>query len=135
MSGTTSEQSEPDGITADGPVEVRHRRAPRYGRFITFGLLLAAVFAFALAIVTRGWSEISMSDSFWLMMIWFGPIGMITGAVFAFVLDRRSIARMGPNQIIMSQNESDMEISLQPRVTIARANANTAASSRPNVMN
>ncbi len=107
MSGTTSEQSEPDGITADGPVEVRHRRAPRYGRFITFGLLLAAVFAFALAIVTRGWSEISMSDSFWLMMIWFGPIGMITGAVFAFVLDRRSIARMGRQRPSAERQHAD----------------------------
>nr|NLD41027.1 hypothetical protein [Actinomycetales bacterium] len=90
-----TEQPEPQrGITAEGPVEVRHRRAPRYGRFIAFGLLLAGVVTFVVAILTRGWSALALSDSFWLLLLSLGPLGMLLGALVAFISDRRSIARM-----------------------------------------
>lgn len=92
---TSTEQPAPyRGITADGPVAVRHRRAPRYGRFIAFGLLLAGIVTFVVAIVTRGWSALELSDSFWLLLLSLGPLGMLLGALVAFILDRRSVSRM-----------------------------------------
>ncbi|HHW84309.1 MAG TPA: hypothetical protein GX743_10975 [Actinomycetales bacterium] len=84
----------PRGITADGPVTVRHRRAPRYGRFVAFGLLLGGIIAFVLAIITRGWSGLTQSDSFWVFLLYLGPAGMLLGALTAYLLDRRSAARM-----------------------------------------
>lgn len=95
IESTSTEQPEPyRGITADGPVVVRHRRAPRYGRFIAFGLLLAGIVTFVVAIVTRGWSALELSDSFWLLLLSLGPLGMLLGALVAFILDRRSVSRM-----------------------------------------
>ncbi len=78
----------------DGPVEVRHRRAPRYGRFITAGLFVGALASFTLAIVTRGWSGLSASNTFWLLLLSLGVAGMVAGAAVAYALDQRSLAAM-----------------------------------------
>ncbi len=74
-------------------VTVMRRRAPRYGRFIFTGLLLAGVICFVAALVTRGQSAVSQADVFWLSMLWLGPLAMFAGAVTAFFLDRRSLSR------------------------------------------
>lgn len=95
MSSTPPEQPVEDPeITAAGPIEVRHRRAPRYGRFITAGLLVGAIISFVTAIITWGWSELTPSNSFWVLMIYLAPTGMIVGAIIAFVMDRRSVRQM-----------------------------------------
>lgn len=81
------------------PIEVTHRRAPRYGRFILTGLLAGAVIACLLAIVSRGWSPLAVSETFWLLLLTLGPLGMLAGAATALLLDRRSLrraARQGP---------------------------------------
>ncbi len=83
----------------DAPIEVRHRRAPRYGRFITTGLILGGFTSFVIAILTRGWSALAASDTFWLLLMVLGVVGMIAGAALAYLLDRRSLAaidRQGP---------------------------------------
>ncbi|MDO5495904.1 MAG: hypothetical protein Q4G64_09335 [bacterium] len=84
----------PEPVPTPEPIQVRHRRAPRYGRFVAFGLLLFGVIAFVIAFITRGWSGLAASDSFWLLMLYLGPAGMLLGALTAFILDRRSAARM-----------------------------------------
>lgn len=75
-------------------MQARHRRAPRYGRFMAVGLLLAGLIAFGGALATRGWSELTTSNFFWLALIWLGPTLMGGGALLAYILDRRSIAAM-----------------------------------------
>jgi len=89
----------PDAPGGDAPIEVRHRRAPRYGRFITTGLILGGFTSFVIAILTRGWSALAASDTFWLLLMVLGVVGMIAGAALAYLLDRRSLAaidRQGP---------------------------------------
>ena len=78
--------------TADAPIEVLHRRAPRYGRFVLTGLLLGGVASFATAIATRGWSALTTSNTFWLLLMVLGVLGMLLGALVAYLVDRRSIA-------------------------------------------
>lgn len=78
----------------DAPIEVLHRRAPRYGRFVLTGLLLGGVASFVAAIATRGWSGLSTSNTFWLLLLALGLLGMLLGALVALLLDRRSIAAM-----------------------------------------
>lgn len=106
MSEQTSEvsdETQPNGAepaadeaqqTVAQEMVVRHRRAPRYGRFVTFGLLLAGVISFALAILTRGWSDLTPSNFFWLLMISLGPLLMLGGAFVAYLADRKSLSRM-----------------------------------------
>ena len=76
------------------PIEVFHRRAPKYGRFISTGLLLGGVAAFAIAVATRGWSALTTSNTFWLLLLLLGVVGALAGATLALVLDRRSIAAL-----------------------------------------
>ncbi len=76
----------------DAPIEVLHRRAPRYGRFVLTGLLLGGVASFAIAIATRGWSALTTSNTFWLLLMILGVLGMLLGAAVALLVDRRSIA-------------------------------------------
>lgn len=75
----------------DQPITGVYRQAPRYGRFILTGLLLAAVVAFILALITRGWSGLSASNTFWILLIALGTAGVLTGAGVAYWLDRRSL--------------------------------------------
>ncbi len=78
----------------DEPIELRHRRAPRYGRFIVAGIFGGALVSFLLAVVTRGWSGLSAANTFWLLLLSLGVIGMGAGAALAYLLDRRSLAAM-----------------------------------------
>lgn len=91
---STSESTE-GTPTASSPdvIEVSHRRAPRYGRFIGTAVVLAGVIAFLLVWFTRGNSAVSNSDMFWLLMLSLGPLGALAGAITAYLVDRRSAAR------------------------------------------
>ena len=71
-----------------------HRAAPRYGRFIWTGLLLGAVLAFILAFVSRGWSGLTTTNTFWLLTIGLGALGMLVGAAVALRMDRKSLRTM-----------------------------------------
>lgn len=82
----------PPPAVPDAPIEVLHRRAPRYGRFVLTGLLLGGIASFATAIATRGWSALTTSSTFWLLLMTLGVLGMLLGAVVALLVDRRSIA-------------------------------------------
>lgn len=73
------------------PVEVTLRRAPKVGRFMALGLLLGGVVSFVLAIASAGWSELTTTNTFWLTLLWTGPLGLALGALTAFLLDRRSV--------------------------------------------
>lgn len=73
------------------PVEVTLRRAPKVGRFMALGLLLGGIASFVLAIVSAGWSALSTTNTFWLTLLWTGPLGLGLGALAAFLLDRRSV--------------------------------------------
>lgn len=84
--------TEPPATEDDAPIEVLHRRAPRYGRFVLTGLLLGGVASFATAIATRGWSALTTSNTFWLLLMTLGVLGMLLGAAVALLVDRRSIA-------------------------------------------
>lgn len=88
------EVTEPDAPPAAAPIEVFHRRAPRYGRFITTGVWLGGAAAFAVAVATRGWSALTTSNTFWLLLFVLGVVGALAGAALALVLDRRSIAAL-----------------------------------------
>lgn len=77
---------------AESPIEVLHRRAPRYGRFVLTGLLLGGIVSFAAAFVTRGWSALTTSNAFWLLLMVLGVLGMLLGATVAYLIDRRSLA-------------------------------------------
>lgn len=76
----------------DVPIEVLHRRAPRYGRFVLTGLLLGGLASFGAAVATRGWSALTTSNAFWLFLMVLGVLGMLLGALVAYLIDRRSIA-------------------------------------------
>ena len=73
------------------PIEAVHRRAPRYGRFIGTGLLAGALLAFIIALVTSGWSALSTSNTFWLLLISLGFVGVLAGAGTAYWLDQASL--------------------------------------------
>lgn len=75
------------------PIEVTIRRAPKVGRFMALGLLLGGVLSFILAVVSVGWSALSTTNTFWLTLLWTGPLGLALGALAAFILDRRSARR------------------------------------------
>lgn len=75
-------------------IETTHRKAPRYGRFIVTGLLLGAIISFLIAIISRGWSGLTMANTFWLSLIGLGTLGMFIGAAVALVLDRKSLQAM-----------------------------------------
>lgn len=96
--GDAEADAAPVSITANGPVNVRHRKAPKVGRFVVFGLLVGGIVAFVLAIVSRGNSALSMSNSFWLLLLWLGPLGMGLGLLTAYLMDRRSITQMDRQQ-------------------------------------
>ncbi len=76
---------------SDEPITGVYRQAPRYGRFALTGLLVAAVVAFILALTTRGWSGLSVSNTFWILLIALGTTGLLAGAAIAYWLDRRSL--------------------------------------------
>lgn len=57
------------------------------------GILLAGVVAFIAVLLTPGQSGYEPWDLFWLLMLWFGPLGILGGALTALAIDRRSIAR------------------------------------------
>lgn len=68
------------------------RRAPRYGRFLTLGALLGALVAAIVTIVSSG-GDLSDRSLLGLMLLVFVPLGVLTGAVMALWLDRRSWRR------------------------------------------
>lgn len=79
-------------------IEATYRQAPRYGRFIFTGLLIGAIISFVLAIVSRGWSGLTMANTFWLSLIGLGALGMFIGAGIALYVDRKSLAAMQRQQ-------------------------------------
>ena len=99
LDGQESEQDAPadqrqEPAERARPIEVVHRAAPRYGRFIWTGLLLGAVLAFILAFVSRGWSGLTTTNTFWLLTIGLGALGMLIGAAVALRMDRKSLRTM-----------------------------------------
>ncbi|RPF27259.1 hypothetical protein [Georgenia muralis] len=66
------------------------RQAPRIGRFILLGAVLGIALAAVLALATPA-SELDRSDLFWFLLLGLAPVGALTGAVVALVLDRRSL--------------------------------------------
>lgn len=108
--------------TADVPIEVLHRRAPRYGRFVLTGLLLGGVASFATAIATRGWSALTTSNTFWLLLMVLGVLGMLLGALVAYLVDRRSIA------VIEAEAAAARAEAATPRVTAPETATPEAAS-------
>lgn len=108
--------------TADVPIEVLHRRAPRYGRFVLTGLLLGGVASFAIAIATRGWSALTTSNTFWLLLMVLGVLGMLLGALVAYLVDRRSIAA------IEAEAAAARAEAATPRVTAPETTTPEAAS-------
>lgn len=94
MVSNTERRPEPGAVEpakAVEPVEVVHRAAPRYGRFILTGLLAGAVLAFVIALATRGWSQLSTTNTFWLLTISLGLGGMMVGALVAYLIDKKSL--------------------------------------------
>lgn len=71
-------------------VEVVLRRAPRVGRFMAAGLLLGGIASFILAIATAGWSALTTTNTFWVTLLWTGPLGLALGALLSLLIDRRS---------------------------------------------
>lgn len=94
----TSQPGAPVDRSAPVRMEATHRKAPRYGRFIFTGLLIGAVASFLLAIISRGWSGLTMANTFWLSLIALGTLGMFIGAGVALYLDRKSLAAMQRQQ-------------------------------------
>ncbi|SNU02331.1 hypothetical protein SAMN06298212_13217 [Ruaniaceae bacterium KH17] len=84
------EDSEPAAPTEQPAM---HRRAPRYGRFMTIGIMLGGVFAFVGALLSAGQSEYMSKDIFWVLVLWFCPLGLFLGAITALAIDRRSIKK------------------------------------------
>ncbi|WP_448073603.1 hypothetical protein [Georgenia yuyongxinii] len=72
------------------PETVRH--APRFGRFVLLGVVLGALLALALAVLTPP-SDLARSDLFWLLFLGLGVTGGMAGLGVAVVLDRRSWRR------------------------------------------
>lgn len=84
-----------DAASGPAQVEVTLRRAPKVGRFIALGLLLGGVVSFVLAIASAGWSALTTTNTFWLTLLWTGPLGIALGALAALWLDRRSVKKIG----------------------------------------
>jgi hypothetical protein len=84
--------AEPEVRVADVVDRSTVRHAPRYGRFILAGVVVGAVAALLLAVLTPQ-SQYARSDLFWILLLGLGLVCGIAGAVLAVVLDRRSIAR------------------------------------------
>ncbi|MGO1561616.1 hypothetical protein CZ771_00205 [Actinomycetales bacterium JB111] len=94
-----------DDVTTVGHV----RRAPRYGRFIWVGFLLGLLASILLVIFTNGASfsegfdgvqnsqffadTLSDKNAVGLVLLSLGPLGMLLGALVAYLLDRRSLRR------------------------------------------
>lgn len=113
---TSGEGAQPEGEPADEPAPagdvttVGHvRRAPRYGRFIWVGFLLGLLASILLVIFTNGASfsegfdgvqnsqffadTLSDKNAVGLLLLSLGPLGMLLGALVAYLLDRRSLRR------------------------------------------
>lgn len=71
----------------------RRRRAPRYGRFVLVGLLVAAALSLALTFVPVAEYEISRRDLFLLLLLSLGTVGVLAGLAWALASDRRSLRR------------------------------------------
>jgi uncharacterized membrane protein YdjX (TVP38/TMEM64 family) len=75
------------------------RRAPRYGRFITLGVLVGAVVALILTFAFSGEppeNELIQFDKgqiFGFLLLICGTIGAALGAVVALIIDRASLRR------------------------------------------
>ena len=82
--------AEPEVRVADVVDRSTVRHAPRYGRFILAGVLLGAVVAGLLALLTPP-SQYSPGDLFWILFLLLGFVLGIAAAGLAVVLDRRSI--------------------------------------------
>ncbi|MHB1064675.1 MAG: hypothetical protein ACYC1Z_09360 [Georgenia sp.] len=70
----------------------RLRRAPRYGRIVTLGMLAGVLGAAVLTLFSPA-SALSQGNLFALLLITSVPVGALAGAVVALVLDRRSLRR------------------------------------------
>ena len=75
------------------PASAAHRRAPRYGRFILTGILLAGIIAFVITLATGTWSELTPGNLYLVLMLYLVPAGVLAGALTALILDRRSLRR------------------------------------------
>ncbi|MGC5629547.1 hypothetical protein ACPYO6_15040 [Georgenia sp. Z1344] len=102
---TTPEPEKPAATT------VGHiRSAPRYGRFMWTGFLLGILVSILLVVFTEGQSfdegyaeqvggsqfyvdQLSDSNAIGLLVLTLGPLGILLGAIVAYVLDRRSLRR------------------------------------------
>ncbi len=90
---TAAPLDEPSAGRSGSPsdeVEVVLRRAPRVGRFMAVGLLLGGIASFILAIATAGWSALTTTNTFWVTLLWTGPLGLALGALLSLLIDRRS---------------------------------------------
>ncbi|WP_454777771.1 hypothetical protein [Georgenia muralis] len=83
------EQAAEERRVADVVDPATVRQAPRIGRFILLGAVLGTALAAVLALATPA-SELDRSDLFWFLLLGLAPVGALTGAVVALVLDRRS---------------------------------------------
>ncbi|PFG40228.1 hypothetical protein ATJ97_2749 [Georgenia soli] len=84
--------AEPEVRVADVVDRSTVRHAPRYGRFILAGVLLGAVVAGLLALLTPA-SQYSPGDLFWILFLLLGFVLGLAAAGLAVVLDRRSLQR------------------------------------------
>lgn len=91
--GDGAQAAEAEAAEPEAPVGAMHRRAPRYGRFILTGILIAGIIAFVTAIISAGQSGYRSADIFWILMLWFAPFGILFGALTALAIDRRSMKR------------------------------------------
>lgn len=79
---------------APGTITVKSvRRAPRYGRFITVGVLLAIVCAAVLSQLPYFYSLYKRSDIFWVLIIFLVPTAVVAASAIAVFFDRRSLAK------------------------------------------
>jgi len=97
----SSEQDESDDPLEASEIAVdrtKVRRAPRFGRFITIGVLLGALVALVqtrlahpdtIAVAGGPWAS-NTWGFFWLMCAIFVPIGALLMCGLALLLDRRS---------------------------------------------
>lgn len=83
------EQAAEESRVADVVDPATVRQAPRISRFILLGALLGTALAAVLALATPA-SELDRSDLFWFLLLGLAPVGALSGAVVALVLDRRS---------------------------------------------
>ena len=103
LEGDNGEPLETD-VTDD---VVTVRRAPRYGRFITLGALVGAVVALILTFAFSGEPAqpelepgFDKGQVFGFLLLLCGTIGAALGAVAALVIDRASIKRARPVDVV-----------------------------------